>query len=168
MNYHFGWERITHSVKVIFSGKTPSLIPDLKVFKLPDTNELACLYSCGFYRKNTFGTLFEIEIVVKIERKQTIQTFGKEGDKTMETKLTGKRERFLSKVESALEVMTSISTEEDTAMGNVILRDLIRLENSASSGSVSLSGDCDQEGNLSPGDGFIVVENPMTFAHCLN
>ena len=106
-----------------------------------------------------------------MERKQTIQTFqtfAREGDKTMETKLTTKRERFLSKVENALEVLSSITTEEDTAMDNVILRDLIRLENSASSGSVSLSGDCDQEGKLSTGDGFIVVDNPMTFAHCLN
>ena len=153
---------------MIFSGKTSSTAPDFKVFKLSAVNELACLCFCDFYRKNTFGTLFEIEIAVKIKRKQTIQTFGKEGDKTMETKLTGKRERFLSKVESALEVMTSISTEEDTAMGNVILRDLIRLENSASSGSVSLSGDYDNDGDLGSGDGFIVVENPMTFAHCLN
>lgn len=86
----------------------------------------------------------------------------------METKLTAKRERFLSNVENALEQMSSISTEEDAAMDNVILRDLILLENSASSGSISLSGDSDQEGKLSTGDGFIVVENPMTFAHCLN
>ncbi len=103
-----------------------------------------------------------------MERKQIIQTFGKEGEKTMETRLTAKRERFLSNVENALEQMSTISTEEDAAMDNVILSDLIRLENSASSGSVSLSGDYDQDGNLSSGDGFIVVDNPMTFAHCLN
>jgi hypothetical protein len=105
---------------------------------------------------------------VKMERKQKIQTFGKEGDKTVETKLTAKRERFLTNVENALEQMSTISTVEETTMDCVILRDLIRLENSASSGSVSLSGDSDQEGNLSTGDGFIVVDNPMTFAHCLN
>jgi hypothetical protein len=103
-----------------------------------------------------------------MERKQIIQTDGKGGEEAMETKLTAKRERFLSNVENALEVMSSVSTEEDTAMDNVILRDLIRLENSASSGSVSLSGDSDQDMNLSTGDGFIVVDNPMTFAHCLN
>jgi hypothetical protein len=105
---------------------------------------------------------------VEIDKKQLIKTFGKEGEKTMETKSTAKRERFLSKVGEALEVISSITTEEDTAMNNVILRDLIMLENSASSGSVSLSGDCDQEGKLNTGDGFIVVDNPMTFAHCLN
>ena len=112
---------------------------------------------------------------MKIERKQIIQTFGKEGEKTMETELTAKREKFLSKVEEALEkveealeVMSSITTEEDTAMNNVILKDLIRLENNASSGSVSLSGDCDPDGKLSTGDGFIVMDNPMTFVHRLN
>ena len=165
---YIGWERTTHSVNVRFGGKTTYQAPDFKVFKLHTTNELAGLYTCCFNRKNTFGTLFEIEIDVKMERKQTIQIFRKEGEEAMETKLTAKRERFLSKVENALEVMSSITTEEDTAMGNVILRDLIRLENSASSGSVSLSGDCDQEGKLSTGDGFIIVDNPLTFAHCLN
>jgi len=105
---------------------------------------------------------------VKMERKQIIQTDGKRGEKAMETKLTEKRVRFLSNVEDALKQMSSVSTEEEAAMDSVILRDLIRLENSASSGSVSLSGDSDQEGNLSTGDGFIVVDNPMTFAHRLN
>jgi hypothetical protein len=105
---------------------------------------------------------------VKTDRKQIIQTIGKEGEKVMETKLTEKRLRFLSNVENALEQMSSVSTEADTAMDNEILRDLIRLENNASSGSVSLSGDCDSEGNLSTGDNFIIVDNPMTFAHCLN
>jgi hypothetical protein len=99
---------------------------------------------------------------VKTIRKQIIQTFGKEGDKTVETKLTVKRERFLSNVGKALTQMPMISTEEDAAMENVILQDLIRLENSASSGSVSLSGDSDS------GESYIVLENPMTFAHCLN
>ena len=105
---------------------------------------------------------------MKMERKQTIQTLRKEGEKTMETKSTAKRERFLSKVGEALEVMSSITTEEDTAMNNVILRDLIMLENSASAGSVSLDGVCENEGNLSFDNGFIVVDNPMAFAHCLN
>ncbi len=57
----------------------------------------------------------------------------------METELIAKREKFLTNVESVLKVMSSITTtEEDTAMDNVILSDLIRLKNSASSGSVSL------------------------------
>ena len=99
---------------------------------------------------------------MKIIRKQIIQTFGKGGDKTMETKLTKKRVRFLSNIESVLEQISTISTGEETTMDNVILRDLIWLDNSASSGSVSLSGDSDS------GEGFIVVDNPTTFAHCLN
>jgi hypothetical protein len=99
---------------------------------------------------------------VKIIRKQIIQTFGKGGDKTVETKFTTKRERFLSDVGRALMQMPSISTQESAEMENVILQDMIRLENSASSGSVSLSGDSDS------GEGFIVVDNPMAFAHCLN
>jgi hypothetical protein len=120
-------------------------------------------------KKKPFGILFEIEIDVKIDIKQIIQTIGKEGEKVMETKLTEKRVRFLSSVENALEQMLSVSTEADTTINdNEILRDLIRLENNASSGSVSLSGDCDSDGNLSTGDSFIIVDNPMTFAHCLN
>ena len=99
---------------------------------------------------------------MKTIRKQIIQTFGKEGDKTVETKFTTKRERFLSDVGRALMQMPSISTQESAEMENVILQDMIRLENSASSGSVSLSGDSDS------GEGFIVVDNPMAFAHCLN
>ena len=105
---------------------------------------------------------------MKIDKKQIIQTLGKEGEKTMDIKSTVKRERFLSKVGEALEVISSITTEEDTAMNNVILRDLIRLENSASAGSVSLDGVCENEGNLSFDNGFIVVDNPMAFAHRLN
>ena len=105
---------------------------------------------------------------MKIDKKQIIQTLGKEGEKTMDIKSTVKRERFLSKVGEALEVMSSITTEEDTAMNNVILRDLIMLENSASAGSVSLDGVCENEGNLSFDNGFIVVDNPMAFAHRLN
>ena len=105
---------------------------------------------------------------MKIDKKQIIQTLGKEGEKTMDIKSTVKRERFLSKVGEALEVMSSITTEEDTAMNNVILRDLIMSENSASAGSVSLDGVCENEGNLSFDNGFIVVDNPMAFAHRLN
>jgi len=97
-----------------------------------------------------------------MERKQIIQTDGKRGDKTMETKLTKKRVRFLSNIESVLEQISTISNEESTTMDNVVLRDLIWLDNSAS------SGNSDQEGRPSTGDGFIVVDNPMTFAHRLN
>jgi hypothetical protein len=98
---------------------------------------------------------------VKIKIKQIIQTFGKGGDKTMETTLTKKRVRFLSNIDSVLEQISTISNEESTTMDNVVLRDLIWLENSAS------PGDSDQDGNLSTGEGF-VVDSPMTFAHCLN
>ncbi len=123
---------------------------------------LQCYHCCSFTVKKPFGTLFEIERVVKTEIEQTIQTCGKEGDKTVETKFTTKRERFLSDVGKALGQISSISTEEDAEMEDVILQDLIRLENSASSGSISLAGDSDS------GEGFIVLENPMTFIHCLN
>ena len=98
---------------------------------------------------------------MKTIRKQIIQTFGKGGDKTMETKLTKKRVRFLSNIESVLEQISTISNEESTTMDNVVLRDLIWLDNSAS------SGNSDQEGRPSTGDGF-VVDNPITFAQCLN
>ena len=96
---------------------------------------------------------------MKIIRKQIIQTFGKEGDKTVETKFTTKRERFLSDVGRALMQMPSISTQESAEMENVILQDMIRLENSASSGSVSLSGDSDSD------EGYIVLENPVCKGH---
>ena len=129
---------------------------------MPVINVLACLCPSVFYARNIFGTLFEIERVVKIIRKQIIQTCGKEGDETVETKFTTKRERFLSNVGGALKQMPAISTEESAEMESVILQDMIRLENSASSGSVSLSGDSDS------GEGYIVLENPMTFAHYLN
>ncbi len=48
------------------------------------------------------------------------------------------------------------------------LSDLIRLENCVSSGSVSFTGDCDPGERLSLGNGFIVVDNLMPFACCLN
>ncbi len=105
---------------------------------------------------------------MEIDKKQIIKTLGKEDEKTVKTILTSKREKFLSKVGNALEVMSSITTDEDTVMDNTILKDLIRLENSASSRSVSLSENCDLEGKLSSCDGFIVIDNPKTFAHRLN
>ena len=84
---------------------------------------------------------------MKVVKNQILQILGTEGEKTTETELIPNREKFLSSVENALEEMSSITTKEDTAIDNVILRDLIRLENSASSGSVFLSGDCDPEKN---------------------
>ena len=86
----------------------------------------------------------------------------------METELAVKKSRFLSNVAKALKQMPSISTVESTAMDNVILRDLIQLENNASSGSVYLFEDLDSNGNQSSGKGFIVSEDPMTFAHSVN
>ncbi len=99
---------------------------------------------------------------MKIGREQTIQIDGKEGDKTVETKLTAKGKRSLSQVEDALMQIPSISSVEDAAMGNTILQDLILLENNASSGSVSLIGES------GTGEGFIVLENPKDFMHRLN
>jgi len=107
-------------------------------------------------------------IDVKNYKEQIIQTVGKEGEKTMDTKSTGKREKFLSKVEEALEAMLTTRIEEDAEVNNLILRDLIRLENSASAGSVSVAGVSETEGNLSFDNGFVVVDNPMSFAHRLN
>ena len=89
-------------------------------------------------------------------------------EETMETKLVAKKLIFLSNVAKALKQMSSTSTVESTTMDNVLLKDLIQLENHASSGSVSLFGDLDLNGNQSSGEGFIVLENPMTFAHSLN
>jgi len=43
-----------------------------------------------------------------------------------------------------------------------------KLRTTASAGSVSLDGVCENEGNLSFDNGFIVVDNPMAFAHRLN
>ena len=107
-------------------------------------------------------------MVVKIERKQTIQTFRKETGETMESKLTVKKARFLSDVANALKQMPSTSTVESTTIENVILMDLVLLENIASSGSVFLTEDLDTNVNQSTGDGFIVIANPMTFAHSMN
>ncbi len=89
-------------------------------------------------------------------------------EETMETKLVAKKLIFLSNVAKALKQMSSTSTVESTTMDNVLLKDLVQLENHASSGSVSLFGDLDPNENQSSGEGFIVLENPMTFAHSLN
>ena len=99
---------------------------------------------------------------MKNEKKQVIQTIRKERGETMEGKLTTKRERFLSNVANAIRQLPSISTEEDTTVDNIILMDLIRLKNSASSGSVSYLEDCES------GEGYIVLENPTASAHSLN
>ncbi len=64
---------------------------------------------------------------MKLDNKQIIQAFGMEGEKTLETELTDKREKFLSKVDEALEkvkealeVLSPVTTEEDTATDKVI------------------------------------------------
>jgi len=86
----------------------------------------------------------------------------------MDSKLAAKKARFLSNIERALKQMSSTSTEESTTIDKIILRDLVQLENNASSGSMSLSGDSDPQENQCLGEGFIVLENPMTFTHRLN
>ena len=86
----------------------------------------------------------------------------------METKLAVKNLIFLSNVAEALKQMPSTSTVESTTIDNAILMDLVRLENNASAGSVSLVVNLDPNANQSLGEGFIVLENPMTFAHNLN
>ena len=89
-------------------------------------------------------------------------------EETMETKLVAKKLIFLSNVAKALKQMSSTSTVESTTMDNVLLKDLVQLENHASSVSVSLFGDLDLNGKQSSGADFIVLVNPMTFAHSLN
>ncbi|MFQ5688465.1 MAG: hypothetical protein ACE5GV_17600, partial [Candidatus Scalindua sp.] len=61
----------------------------------------------------------------------------------MESKLAAKKTRFLFNVEKALRQLPSNSTIESTTVDNVILRDLVMLENIASSGSVFLTEDLD-------------------------
>ena len=51
-------------------------------------------------------------MVVKVEEKQTIQTFRRETGETMETKLTVRKAMFLSNVANALKQMPSTSTVE--------------------------------------------------------
>ncbi len=43
-----------------------------------------------------------------------------EGEKMLKTELTDKREKFLFKVKEALEVLSPITTEEDTTTDKVI------------------------------------------------
>ncbi len=86
----------------------------------------------------------------------------------METKSAVRNLIFLSNVAKALKQMPSISTVESTTIDNAILMDLVLLENNASAGSVSLVVDLDPNANQSLGEGFIALENPMTFAHNLN
>ncbi len=103
-----------------------------------------------------------------IDRKQVIQMFGKKAEETMETKLAVKKNIFLLNVAKALKQMSSALTVESTTTDNTLLKDLVQLENHASSVSVSLFGDLDLNGNQSSGGDYIVLENPMTFAHNLN
>ena len=86
----------------------------------------------------------------------------------METKLAAKKAKFLSNVENALKQMPSNSTVESTTVDNVILRDLVLLENIASSESVFLTEDLDANVNQSLGEGLNIIENPKTFVQSLN
>jgi hypothetical protein len=105
---------------------------------------------------------------MKIERKQTIQTFREGREETMENKLAAKKARFLFNVENALKQMPSTSTVESTTVDNVILRDLVLLENIASSGSVFLTEDLDANVNVSSGEGLNVIANLRNFVHSAN
>ncbi len=86
----------------------------------------------------------------------------------MENKLAAKKARFLSNVANALKQMPSISTVESTTIDNVILRDLVLLENIASSGSVFLTEDLDTNVNQSIDEGFNVIANLRNFVHSAN
>jgi hypothetical protein len=107
---------------------------------------------------------------MKIERKQTIQTFGKGAEETMETKLAAKRERFLFNVEKALKQLPSSFTVERATVDNVILRDLVMLENIASSGSIFLTPDLDVNINInqSADEGINVIANLRNYVHSAN
>ena len=107
-------------------------------------------------------------MVVKIERKQTIQTFKKDTGKTMETKLTVKKARFLSGVANALKQMPSTSTVESTTIDNVIQRDLVLLENIASSGSVFLTEDLDTNVTQGSSEGLNAIKNARDFVYSAN
>ncbi len=107
-------------------------------------------------------------MVVKIERKQTIQTFRKETGETMESKLTVKKTRFLFNVENALRQMQSTATVESTTVDNVILRDLVMLENIASSGSMFLTEDLDADVNQGSGEGLNAIKNTRDFVYSAN
>ncbi len=86
----------------------------------------------------------------------------------MENKLDAKKARFLSNVANALKQMPSTSTVESTTIDNVILRDLVLLENIASSGSVFLTEDLDTNVNVSSGEGLNVTANLRNFVHSVN
>lgn len=128
------------------------------------------MHSSGLNEKNNFGTLFEIRRAMKIERKQTIQTFVKGGKETMDNKSAVKKERFLFNVEKALRQMPVNSTVEETTVDNVILRDLVMLENIASSGSVFLTPDSDANVNIkqSADEGINVIANLRNYVHSAN
>ncbi len=85
----------------------------------------------------------------------------------METELAVKKARFLSNVAKALKQMPT-STVENTTIDNIILRDLVQLENNASSGSMPLFVDMDPNVNQDSGEYFIVLENQTTFDHSMN
>ena len=107
---------------------------------------------------------------MKIERKQTIQTFVKGGKETMENKLAVKKERFLFNVEKALRQQPIDSTVEETTVDNVILRDLVMLENISSSGSVFLTPDLDANVNInqSADEDINVIANLRNYVHSTN
>ncbi len=88
----------------------------------------------------------------------------------METKIDAKKERFLLNVGNALKQMPSTSTLEDTTVDNVILRDLVMLENIASSGSVFLTEDLDANEylNQSSDEGLNVIANLRNYVHSAN
>ncbi len=86
----------------------------------------------------------------------------------MENKLAAKKTRFLSNVANTLKQMPSTSTVESTTIDNVILRDLVLLENIASSGSVFLTEDLDTNVNMSFDEGFNVIANLRNFVHSAN
>ncbi len=57
---------------------------------------------------------------MKIDKKQIVQAFEKEGEIVMEIESIDKREEFLSKEDEALEALSPITTEENIATGNRI------------------------------------------------
>ncbi len=86
----------------------------------------------------------------------------------MENKSAAKKARFLSNVANALKQMPSTSTVESTTIDKVILRDLVLLENIASSGSVFLTEDLDTNVNMSSGEGLNVTANLRNFVYSAN
>ncbi len=86
----------------------------------------------------------------------------------MENKLAAKKERFLFNIEKALKQLPATSTVEETTIDNVILRDLVMLENIASSGSVFLAEDPDTNVNQSSDEGLNVIANLRDYVHSVN